>query len=592
MSLYALAYARVFFVSFLSNCNCPLSPSFIHSAEEHNTLLPKKKKKKTNEMDYTVKIAKSLPKKIIAQSKATITSPVTYLASYVIPQEKRTAEELETLNEILKLGGGGGATVTTTTTTRSSNNNNDSNNSDNPPPVMNVLLPSALLWSGNVLHQQHGGGENATNNKQLGERTWTVLDQRGAHAKNLKASKTHVAAAFGIPLRDLHYLDPFRPTMTPANIFIRQKALIVNLEHLKFIVTAETALFLNAESLEVKRFIKFLRKYLKEVESTQRQKQEDLVSAASAAAPAAAAVSGGNGTTIQEERVLHLPFELLVLECAMHELGIKLDNETIALEREAAPCMEKMLQSVQAEELAEGRRIKEKLNALILRLEAFTEALSSILEHDESLDAMCLSKLKVMELVRGDNDDDDDKNESAAQRGSTIKKVLAKTASSKKAQFITRVISNPTDASSKQEEEQEYDPENEDFETIESTYEEDGHEHEGAEALLEAYFMHSAATQKRAHMLKDLLQSTEAVSSMILDRQRNELIKIDLVVSAALFACSIMSVAGSIFGMNLQSNLETKSGFFVGVILVTSALAAASFVFIIFYCSRKKLFQL
>lgn len=543
-------------------------------------------------MDYTVKIAKSLPKKIIAQSKATITSPVTYLASYVIPQEKRTAEELETLNEILKLGGGG-ATVTTTTT-RSSNNNNDSNNSDNPPPVMNVLLPSALLWSGNVLHQQHGGGENATNNKQLGERTWTVLDQRGQHAKNLKASKTHVAAAFGIPLRDLHYLDPFRPTMTPANIFIRQKALIVNLEHLKFIVTAETALFLNAESLEVKRFIKFLRKYLKEVESTQRQKQEDLVSAASAAATAAAAVSGGNGTTIQEERVLHLPFELLVLECAMHELGIKLDNETIALEREAAPCMEKMLQSVQAEELADGRRIKEKLNALILRLEAFTEALSSILEHDESLDAMCLSKLKVMELVRGDDDKNDDKNESATAQTGSIKKVLAKTPSSKKAQFITRVISNPstTDASTKEEEKQEYDPENEDFETIESTYEEDGHEHEGAEALLEAYYMHAAATQKRAHMLKDLLQSTEAVSSMILDRQRNELIKIDLVVSAALFACSIMSVAGSIFGMNLQSNLETKSGFFVGVILVTSALAAASFVFIIFYCSRKKLFQL
>lgn len=552
-------------------------------------------------MDYTVKIAKSTTKKIIAQSRATITSPVTYLASYVIPQEKRTAEELLTLHEILKLGGGGGATVTT-------RNNNDSNNSDhnhNPssPPVMNVLLPSALLWSGNVLHhhQQHGG-ENMTNNKgQLGERMWTVLDQRG-NAKNLKASKTHVAAAFGIPLRDLHYLDPFRPTMTPANIFIRQKALIVNLEHLKFIVTAETALFLNAESLEVKRFIKFLRTYLKEVENTQRQKQEDLVSAAATSgggdeqtmttASSGALKNAATATTIQEERVLHLPFELLVLECAMHELGIKLDNETIALEREAAPCMEKMLQSVQAEELAEGRRIKEKLNALILRLEAFTEALSSILEHDESLDAMCLSKLKVMELVRGDNDDDDDKNESGAQTGSTIKKVLAKTASSKKAQFITRVISNPTDASSKQEEEQEYDPENEDFETIESTYEEDGHEHEGAEALLEAYFMHSAATQKRAHMLKDLLQSTEAVSSMILDRQRNELIKIDLVVSAALFACSIMSVAGSIFGMNLQSNLETKSGFFVGVILVTSALAAASFVFIIFYCSRKKLFQL
>ena len=282
----------------------------------------------------------------------------------------------------------------------------------------------------------------------------------------------------------------------------------------------------------------------------------------------------------------------------MHELGLVLDNETIALEREAAPCMEKMLQSVQAEELAEGRRIKEKLNALILRLEAFTEALSSILEHDESLDAMCLSKLKVMELVRGDDisttaaPDDDNENESAPRMGvaATAQTTTTKK-SSKKAQFITRVISNPTGMT--MNEEKEYDPENEEeFETIDSTNEEDGHEHEGAEALLEAYFMHSAATQKRAHALKDLLQNTEAVSSMILDRQRNELIKIDLVVSAALFACSIVSVAGSIFGMNLQSNLETKSGFFVGVIVVTSTLAAASFLFIIFYCSRKNLFKL
>jgi magnesium transporter len=553
-------------------------------------------------------------RKLISKSGEVFASPVTYLASYVIPTEKRTAGELQTLNEILKLGGGGSGEKTKGDTTL-----NESN------AVLG--LPSALLWSGNVLHGNtaSGPGNNSNSSHEKGnitqtlDRMWTVLDQHG-RAKNLKASKTHVAAAFGIPLRDLHYLDPLRPTLTPANIFIRPRCLIVNLEHMKFIVTAETALFLNAESLEVKRFIKFLRKYLKEVENAQLQKREDLVKSAEAnmmeniihendshendgatkLQQSASALKNAT-TTIKEERVLHLPFELLVLECAMHELGVILDNETIALEREAAPCMEKMLQSVQAEELAEGRRIKEKLNALILRLEAFTEALSSILEHDESLDAMCLSKLKVMELVRGDDaaaaaapDDDNDESArmgAAATTTTTTKKTPAKAASSKKAQFITRVISNPTEMT--MNEEQEYDPENEEeFETIDSTDEEDGHEHEGAEALLEAYFMHSAATQKRAHMLKDLLQNTEAVSSMILDRQRNELIKIDLVVSAALFACSIISVAGSIFGMNLQSNLETKSGFFVGVIIVTSALAAASFLFIIFYCSRKNLFKL
>jgi len=551
-------------------------------------------------------------RKLISKSGEVFASPVTYLASYVIPTEKRTAGELRTLNEILKLSGAGGSGEKTKGDAAS----NESN------AVLG--LPSALLWSGNVLHANtHDRGNNPNNSGNEGkgnttitqtlDRMWTVLDEHG-RAKNLKASKAHVAAAFGVPLRDLHYLDPLRPTLTPANIFIRPKCLIVNLEHMKFIVTAEIALFLNAESLEVKRFVKFLRKYLKEVEIAQTQKREDLVKEATMMETiirdenenetqklqqSNSALKNAQTTTkIKEERVLHLPFELLVLECAMHELGLVLDNETIALEREAAPCMEKMLQSVQAEELAEGRRIKEKLNALILRLEAFTEALSSILEHDESLDAMCLSKLKVMELVRGDDisttaaPDDDNENESAPRMGAAATTQTTTTKkSSKKAQFITRVISNPTGMT--MNEEQEYDPENEEeFETIDSTNEEDGHEHEGAEALLEAYFMHSAATQKRAHALKDLLQNTEAVSSMILDRQRNELIKIDLVVSAALFACSIVSVAGSIFGMNLQSNLETKSGFFVGVIVVTSALAAASFLFIIFYCSRKNLFKL
>ena len=518
-------------------------------------------------------------RKLISKSGEVFASPVTYLASYVIPTEKRTAGELRTLNEILKLSGAGGSGEKTKGDAAS----NESN------AVLG--LPSALLWSGNVLHANtHDRGNNPNNSGNEGkgnttitqtlDRMWTVLDEHG-RAKNLKASKAHVAAAFGVPLRDLHYLDPLRPTLTPANIFIRPKCLIVNLEHMKFIVTAEIALFLNAESLEVKRFVKFLRKYLKEVEIAQTQKREDLVKEATMMETiirdenenetqklqqSNSALKNAQTTTkIKEERVLHLPFELLVLECAMHELGLVLDNETIALEREAAPCMEKMLQSVQAEELAEGRRIKEKLNALILRLEAFTEALSSILEHDESLDAMCLSKLKVMELVRGDDisttaaPDDDNENESAPRMGAAATTQTTTTKkSSKKAQFITRVISNPTGMT--MNEEKEYDPENEEeFETIDSTNEEDGHEHEGAEALLEAYFMHSAATQKRAHALKDLLQNTEAVSSMILDRQRNELIKIDLVVSAALFACSSVSVAGSIFGMNIQSNLETKS---------------------------------
>ena len=48
-------------------------------------------------------------RKLISKSGEVFASPVTYLASYVIPTEKRTAGELHTLNEILKLSGAGGS---------------------------------------------------------------------------------------------------------------------------------------------------------------------------------------------------------------------------------------------------------------------------------------------------------------------------------------------------------------------------------------------------------------------------------------------------------------------------------------------------
>ena len=61
-------------------------------------------------------------------------------------------------------------------------------------------LPSALLWSGNVLHANtHDRGNNPNNSGNEGkgnttitqtlDRMWTVLDQHG-RAKNLKASKS------------------------------------------------------------------------------------------------------------------------------------------------------------------------------------------------------------------------------------------------------------------------------------------------------------------------------------------------------------------------------------------------------------------
>ena len=145
-------------------------------------------------------------------------SPVTYLASYVIPTEKRTAGELQTLNEILKLGGGG-----------SGREDERIHYLERIQRGFRVTVRLVMVrertweyceWPRNNSNSSHEKG----NITQTLDRMWMVLDEHG-RAKNLKAAKGRHKHKHA-PLRDLHYLDPLRPTLTPANIFIRPKCLI------------------------------------------------------------------------------------------------------------------------------------------------------------------------------------------------------------------------------------------------------------------------------------------------------------------------------------------------------------------------------
>ena len=42
----------------------------------------------------------------------------------------------------------------------------------------------------------------------------------------------------GVPFRDLMILDPALPTAYPSSIFIRPRAIVVNMEHVKLVVTS------------------------------------------------------------------------------------------------------------------------------------------------------------------------------------------------------------------------------------------------------------------------------------------------------------------------------------------------------------------
>jgi hypothetical protein len=55
----------------------------------------------------------------------------------------------------------------------------------------------------------------------------------------MQANKKKIVDDLGVHYRDLRYLEPLVPTPYPAAIFIRDKALVVNLESLRMLVTKD-----------------------------------------------------------------------------------------------------------------------------------------------------------------------------------------------------------------------------------------------------------------------------------------------------------------------------------------------------------------
>jgi magnesium transporter len=57
----------------------------------------------------------------------------------------------------------------------------------------------------------------------------------------------------GVQLRDLRLLDPHLNTSYPSALLCRDKALVVNLEHIKCIITKDEVFIVNADEESVVR---------------------------------------------------------------------------------------------------------------------------------------------------------------------------------------------------------------------------------------------------------------------------------------------------------------------------------------------------
>ena len=72
--------------------------------------------------------------------------------------------------------------------------------------------------------------------------------------------------------------------------------------------------------------------------------------------------------------------------------------------------------------------------------------------------------------------------------------------------------------------------------------------------------MHVDFSHKRLTELRDAIEDTEDLAEINLDSQRNQLIKIDLVLSNGMLSVGIFSMVAGTFGMNLEPDGSRSRG--------------------------------
>jgi len=283
------------------------------------------------------------------------------------------------------------------------------------------------------------------------KRAWLMMNAAGETAV-LEATKMEMQRELGVPFRDLMILDPALPTAYPSSIFIRPRAIVVNMEHVKLVVTSGLVVSPlptlderrgdGDDAKFARRFTRRLKRQLaagparaceedledltlvpmhvpprdfsnpgRRTERTRRSRRgpgnpsrrrrgfSDDAKMRSSEKPRASDKEKppfANDTTDLlglrqtpcELRVLLLPFELRVVEAALHDVSGRLLDEAVALERDAAPALETLAERVSAASLEKTRGIKAAMNSLAARVGAAREALEKLLQDDADMAAM------------------------------------------------------------------------------------------------------------------------------------------------------------------------------------------------------------
>ncbi|XP_024196925.1 magnesium transporter MRS2-I isoform X3 [Rosa chinensis] len=361
--------------------------------------------------------------------------------------------------------------------------------------------------------------------KKKSSRSWVLLDATG-QATVLDVDKYAIMHRVHIHARDLRIVDPL--LSYPSAILGRDRAIVLNLEHIKAIITAEEVLLRDPLDENVIPVVEELQRRLPPVNSN-RENQTD-----GREFPA-----GHNDVDAGEED--ESPFEFRALEVALEAICSFLAARTTELETAAYPALDELTSKISSRNLDRVRKLKSAMTRLTARVQKVRDELEQLLDDDDDMADLYLSRKLVGACSPVSASGPPNWYPASPTIGSKISRAS-------RASMIT-VRGDENDV-------------------------------EELEMLLEAYFMQIDGTLNKLATLREYIDDTEDYIN----------IQLELFLSSGTVSLSVYSLVAGIFGMNIPYTWNDGHGYmFKWVCIVTGIVCFFVFIVIVAYARHKGL---
>jgi magnesium transporter len=442
-----------------------------------------------------------------------------------------------------------------------------------------------------------------------GKTGWVRLNASG-NINRLVLEKSKIAALLRVPMRDLRVLEPSTSDSYSAAMLCRERAIVVNLEQIKVLITSEEVIMTDSQTATVTHFLPELQTRLLRRKRLQDEKDAaaalllpitlssvDLASMATsqstgsiqtpaqtqqtpgqaalrgvtaASTPSASHSPSGSIDLSQPARASAeevFPFEFVALEVALEMVCNSLEVEANKIELDGKPALEALRKQVNNVNLERVRRMKNRLVRITGRVSKVRDEIQRYLDDDSDMRDMYLTrKAKMQNSETMSQQETPPGRLRRDQRGGNG--------------HPTTPGRSPLGVHGVHTSESPH---------FYDAYDDDKDLQE-LEDLLETYFTHIDSTFHSLNGLNEYIDDLEDLIEIELDSQRNQLIKLELILTTATLSLTCFSVVVGIFGMNITNDVEDKHGMFLLVVILGSFATLGLFLVLLRVCRYYKLF--